>query len=347
MSTALRIRIARQHGVTLTELMIALVLGALVVLAATSMVVTSRGTYRTQDESTRLAETARLALELNNRLVRLAGYTNFGNPNANSAETPPAYYVADTVWPTTLDPYSLDGPNIVGANNSMPSGAVGLNGSDALTIRFFGSNDPANGLPDGNIFDCGGYPIPEPKVAAAAVNLEPAYRQARAYNVLFVDADPDGEPALKCKRLVFDSTGAPAGMDVPQTLVRGVESFQVLFGEYVQKAAPNDDLDLNDPLNIVYRTGIGGPNPVVKWENVRTVRIAMLLRSATGARTDPEPVSNTYQLFGANYPGAADAGTTFRLTTLSAAEPTSRRRVVETTIFSRNRMYHWNSVFVN
>ena len=342
----LRLSIARQRGVTLTELMVALVLGALVVLAATSMVVTSRGTYRTQDESTRLAETARFGLELGNRLVRIAGYTNFGNPNAGTSETPPAYYAIDAVWPSTLDSYSLDGPNVVGSNNSKPGGGTGLNGSDSLTIRFFGSNSPATGLADGNVLDCAGFAVPEPKVSASATNLEPAYRQARAYNVLFVDADTDGEPSLKCRRMTFDATGAPSVMDT-QTLLRGVESFQVLYGEYIPQASPNQDLDLFDPANIVYRTGIGGPSPVGQWENVRSVRIAMLLRSATGTRPDPEQASTTYALFGSNYPWTADTGSTFSLSTLTTADRTRVRRVVQTTVFIRNRMSDWKSVLIN
>ena len=47
---------SREAGVTLVELMIGLVLGAIVVLAATAMLVGSRATYRTQDETTRLAD---------------------------------------------------------------------------------------------------------------------------------------------------------------------------------------------------------------------------------------------------------------------------------------------------
>lgn len=349
MPTLLRSRSARQRGVTLTELMIALVLGALVVLAATSMVVTSRGTYRSQDESTRLAESARFGLELSNRLLRLAGYTNFGNPNSGSSETPPAYYAPDTlVWAVTPDSYSLDGPNVVGSNNSKPGGAVGLNGSDSLTIRYFGSNDPVTGLADANVLDCAGTAVPEPKLPAAT-DIEPAYRQARAYNVLFVDADPDGEPALKCRRQTFDAAGVPSGLPGDtQTLIRGVEDFQVLYGEYIPQLAPNEDLDLHPPQSIVYRTGIGGPNPVAKWENVRSVRIAMLLRSATGTRSDPEPTTTTYALFGALYPaGATDTGTTFSLATLGVPDRTRVRRIVETTVFIRNRMSDWKSVQVN
>ncbi len=198
----------RQDGVTLTELMIALVLVALVVLAATAMVVTSRGTYRTQDESTRISESARFALELTSRLVRLAGFTNWGV----SKSTPPGY-VADPTWLLAPDSYALNGPNIVGSNNSRPGGGAGYNGSDSLTIRFFGSNSETSPtLPDGNVLDCAGSAVPEPATAASVVTATSAdavNRSARAYNVLFVDPDVDGEPALKCQRQTFDVSGTP------------------------------------------------------------------------------------------------------------------------------------------
>jgi type IV pilus assembly protein PilW len=339
--------IERQRGVTLTELMIALVVGALVVLAATAMVVASRGTYRTQDETTRLAESSRFALELGNRMIRLAGYTNFGNPNYNDPESPPPNYVQDTLWAASPDAYSLDGPQIVGANNSKPGGGSGLNGSDSLTIRFFGSNS-TTGVADGNVLDCAGTAVPEPKANITTANRDQVNRQSRAYNVLFIDTDPDGEPALKCQRQTFTAAGVPSGLPGDtQTLIRGVEDFQVLYGEAIPQPAPNDDLDLSPPASIVYRTGIGGPNPVGNWANIRTVRIAMLLRSGTGALPSPELTTTTYNLFGTYPSTGSDTGTRFSLSSLSVSDRTRARRVVETTVFVRNRMRDWTSVNVN
>jgi type IV pilus assembly protein PilW len=333
----------RQKGVTLTELMIALVLGALVVLAATAMVVTSRGTYRTQDETTRLQESARFGLELTNRLGRLAGYTDFGDD-----PTTPANYVVDGTW--TNNSYAFNGPNVVGADNSKPTSGAAINGSDSLTIRYFGSSNPGatatSNTADGNILDCAGTPVPQPVTTAgggAGVDAATTNRIARAYNVLFVDLDTDGEPALKCQRQTYDpTTGAASGVaSDTQTLIRGVEAFQVLYGELIPQPSPNSDLDLNAPASIVYRTGIGGSNPVSNWQNVRSVRIAMLLRTAVGTLTTPEATSTTYQLFGPNYPSTS---ATFALTSVSAADRTRARRIVQTTVFIRNRMAGWDSL---
>ena len=338
-------RIARQQGVTLTELMIALVLGSLVVLAATAMVVTSRGTYRTQDESTRLAESARFGLELSNRLIRLAGYTNFGDDASPPAAYSDATFVA---WKTGLDAYSLDGPEIVGANNSTAGTGAVVNNSDSLTIRYFGTSvvntttTAAGGTPDGNVLDCAGTPVPQPLLPSAANDAATVYSRARAYNVLYVEADVDGEPALKCKRQTYDASGNPSGTDT-QTLIRGVEDFQVLYGEAIPQPPPLNDLDTNPPASLVYRTGIGGTNAVSKWENVVSVRVAMVLRSGTGARSDPD-ITGVYHLFGASYPASNDPGSDLTVSTMSLLERTRVRRIVQTTVFVRNRVGTWPSL---
>ena len=323
----------RQRGVTLTELMIALVLGALVVLAATSVVVTSRGTYRNQDEATRIAESSRFGLELVNRMVRLAGYTNYGDD-----QYIPAFYTPDASWDVS-DAYALNGPNLSGGNNSKPGGGSGYNGSDSITIRYYGASTGVPGSTpqpaDGNILDCAGIGVPSPTTDAIA------YTTSRAYNVLFVDLDVDNEPALKCRRQTYDAaTGTPMSMDT-QTLIHGVESFQVLYGEATYAAGGDPDKDV--PLSIAYHQGIGGGNPVINWDNVVTVRIAMLLRSGPGAQVDTTP--KTYDLFGATYPNAgSDSGTQFGTAALSVAERSRMRRVVETTVFVRNRISPWTQL---
>ena len=317
----------REAGFTLTELMIALVLGLLVVLAATSLVVTSRATYRSQDETTRVAENGRFALELVNRLVRLAGYTDFGESNA-----PPATYT----FVSGTNPY-LDGwPSIGGVDHDAGgSGNAVINGSDALVTYYYGSGPPG-GAADGNVLDCAGVAVPGPAATADA------YINARQRNILSVQPDVDGEPSLVCQRSIYDPITGLRTYD-QQVLIRGVESFQVLFGEAIYAVGPPPgDPDTDAPLNLVYRTGVNGVNPVANWQNVRSVRIALLLRSNIGAQ--PDATAQTYQLFGPSYPGSGDAGTQFSTASLSAAERTRVRRVVQTTVFVRNRVSIWPSL---
>jgi len=77
------------------------------------------------------------------------------------------------------------------------------------------------------------------------------------------------------------------------------------------------------------------------WDNVKFVRIGMLIRSAPGARPDLD--SANYQLFGSNYPAdnSVDPGATMDTKLLSNTERTRLRRVVTSTITIRNRINQW------
>lgn len=330
--------LSRHAGVTLVELLIALVLAALIVLASTAMVITSRTSYRTQDENTRLAESARFALDLSNRMVRLGGYTNFGDDPSI-----PAFYSPDPAWLVTMDVYAPNGPDLVGASNSKPGGGTGYNNSDSLVVRYFGANSPGD-KDFGAIVDCAGFPVPQP-TGAPASSLALVNRTNRAFSILYVDSDPDGEPALKCKRQTYDihvPPGAITGTEI-QTLIRGVEEFRVLYGEALY--LPTQDPDLVLAPAIAYRGGVGSANPVSHWNNVVSVKIAMLLRSAPGARADLD--TTDYDLFGTGYV-ATDSTTRFSTAALTpASERTRARRIVETTVFIRNRLSSWPSLNVD
>jgi type IV pilus assembly protein PilW len=76
---------ASQLGLTLVEMMIAMVLGLLILLAVSSIYIGSRQTFRMQDDNARLQETGRYALEVLGRSVRQAGFWNMPiNPVATA-----------------------------------------------------------------------------------------------------------------------------------------------------------------------------------------------------------------------------------------------------------------------
>src|SRR3546814_8507221 len=63
----------RARGVTLIELMIALVLGLLVVAAAIGIFLSNKQVFRTTDNLSRMQENARIGFELMARDLRMAG----------------------------------------------------------------------------------------------------------------------------------------------------------------------------------------------------------------------------------------------------------------------------------
>ncbi len=353
-------RYIRQQGFTLTELMIALVLGLLVVLAATVMLVSSRSTYRTQDEGTRIQENARFVLDLTSRIIRLAGNINYGDDtNAPPVYSPadPATYLYTAATPTTpfVSSAAYVRPFIYGINNR-PSAP---NNSDTLTVRYFGAGRcPTSQLPspqtltqaappDGRwrcptaatsppdppqpILDCQGLTVPE--------SMNNGVNDDRAVNTFYVarDASDNNEPALYCSNYLDGTNG--------QALIRGIESFQVLYGVevYAPGTSAKDVLAKSiDPIGIVYKRAdqmVGNNSWGSDWDCIRFVRMAMLIRSATGARTDLD--STTYELFGPNYPSGSDPGTSYPTASLPNSERTRLRRVVSTTVEIRNRIKPW------
>jgi len=83
----------RQLGLTLVELMVALVLGLVVIGAVVNLFLTNRQTYRTTENLARMQENLRFAFELMARDVREAGATACGSTTvANVLKgTPPSW----------------------------------------------------------------------------------------------------------------------------------------------------------------------------------------------------------------------------------------------------------------
>jgi type IV pilus assembly protein PilW len=69
----------RQRGLTLIELMIAMVLGLMIILGVVSFFITNNQTYRVNEALAKMQENARIALELLSREIRMAGATSCVN----------------------------------------------------------------------------------------------------------------------------------------------------------------------------------------------------------------------------------------------------------------------------
>lgn len=112
--------IHRQRGLTLVELMIALVLGLLVIAAATAVYLSNRRAYTVNSALSTIQSNARIAYELIARDIRQAGTTgcgNFGNTavdslltNGPAAAAPDWYADVDSTHPAVqgFDPGTSD-----------------------------------------------------------------------------------------------------------------------------------------------------------------------------------------------------------------------------------------------
>lgn len=259
------------RGLSLVELMVAVSIGLLLVLAMMSLYTSSRRTYNVTDEVARMQENARIAFTILDRQLRMAGFIR---SDSDGKFDPAAGKPLTATW-------KLEAQNdIVGDPKT----------SDRVTIRFFGSSTPsalanAKYTADGSVVNCVGRAI-----ATNEVNTE----------TYFVALGTNGEPGLRCRSTVHRDTGVEvynSDTAIEATgveLVSGVESMQLLYGD--------------DKLNngSIYRYLKSDDATLANLDNVRSVRLSLLMRTINDAANAYD--SATYRHFGSNYPGTGDSG---------------------------------------
>lgn len=327
-NTWLSCAVKKEAGLTLVELMVSITLGLLVVMVATALLLSSKSGYTTQDDATRLQETGRYALESITRAVRQTAYENWDREQA------PIVLAAGM----SANLAGLDARRL----NEEPSGiespvTPSINGSDVLAVRFFGTG---SGDGDGTILNCAGFSVAAPGQDAA--------EEGRGWSIFYV-AESNGEPELRCKY-----QGKNQGKNMGKSswksdaIVRGVESFQVLYGvDTDADSLPNRFLTateinaLDDALTLEGADAAAkkiDKNRKTNWKKVVVVKIALLVRGSQNIRTDA--LVAQHDLFGKDYGDAnssTDSGTRIKEDALPLAVRNRLRKVFTATIQLRNQ----------
>lgn len=245
------------RGLSLIELMVALVIGTLLIAGAVTVYMQSRNTYRTSDTTARLQEVARYAMDIIEPDVRLAGFWGLTNRSefvANAALSSAAPQAVDAAiggncgnnWGVNLAQF-LDGRDraVTGATGYSSTvsgtgydlncaGTNPVNWSDVLIVRRASSDPgpPTAGLLQiqtnrmrGEIFSSGIIP--------SGFNAAPASETrdliVHAYYVSEILPSPNGVRQFSLRRKTLVGNGAaPAVQD--QEVIPGVEDLQIQVG---------------------------------------------------------------------------------------------------------------------
>ena len=107
-----------QRGLTLVELMVALVMGMVLLAGVATVFVANKQSYRLQDSLARLQENGRFAIEFLERDIRMAGYTGCKNLvlKKNTISDPPGSNTCSTQGMTLDGGEPVDGFNNVGVS---------------------------------------------------------------------------------------------------------------------------------------------------------------------------------------------------------------------------------------
>ena len=287
-------RYRHQTGLTLIEIMIALLIGAFLLGGVINIFINSKQTYRMQEGLSRLQENGRFAMDFLTNDIRMAGYKGCGSsvvPNV----------IANPPLPTALanpNMFALYGNNNVAANwdaNACGASNACIAGTDAITYSLGNS---CGGSLTGNmattnaniqiaatntcnnlsgevliISDCSATDIFQATAVASGAGSETIAHSStgNTSNNLSKLYGPDAE-ILKFNSITyFIRTGAsgqpalwrldnslPTSATNPIELIEGIENMQILYGVDLEFANPCP----SPPL------GCGTPNYYVPANNV-------------------------------------------------------------------------------
>ena len=399
----------KQNGLTLIELMIAMLLGTLMILGATSMFTANKRVYKEVDYQGRLAENARFAMEIMIRDLRMTGFigcaiqqdvVNDLDVRIGTVQNPAALLSFMAFTNGAVQSNSIEGSESgaawqpSGSTDATVGGTAVFTGdtrvatfgdatavtmlaaSDGFTVRFLedtntnvcanmanaadnitaqaqagatiaggtflsggvyavtdceatnifqlGTNQPTSpfvldhtigGGSPGNVSGTFSkqYTVADTTNCSASPADIMVFR-ARRY---FVGQDQNGSPGLY--RQIFDANPNNANLfeEFAERLIDGVENMQILYGE---------DTSGNRVANVY-----ANATAVTNWEDVVSVKLALLFATVDEDFTAPLDTTNNYQLL-----NAAPFDPT------PVADDHRRRKIVEATVSLRNRQLSIN-----
>lgn len=296
---------ARQAGLTVVELMIAITLGMAVALVAVSLLVSASAAWVAQAEAANVDDAGRFALAVIERAARQASFVDWEHSGAGAdPAAAPAVH--------GLDAASLSS-SMPGMEDPRPPA---VNGSDVLALRFAGSG---RGNGDGSATTCAGF-----SVGAGQ----------EGWSIFYVGIGPAGVAELRCKYRGANNWSAEA-------VVGGVDSFQILYGidggGYLRAS---DIHALDQALAVEGGSAQERERDRMRkswWKRVASIKVALLVHGAR--RSQQRAGAPLYQLFGAAYgtsAGRADAGTSVARAGMAPVLQQRARRLFSATIMLRN-----------
>lgn len=259
--------LASQRGVSLIELMVALLIGLFLIFGAVTIYQQSRTTFRTTEAVARLQETARLAFDVLEADVRMASYWGLNNRadfivnrGIPTLSTPAPFTTAQAAninacgtgtnsnWLIHLDQYIGGTNNGFGLSSNCAAFQGAATNGDMLVVRRAADAQPATldvnriyiqtSRIQGTLFvpvSGGGCDLLPTNPACIPAAYAPPASQSRqlvvnAYYVSTRSTFRNDVPALRRKSLGNINAGTVSAAITDEEIAPGVEDMQVLFG---------------------------------------------------------------------------------------------------------------------
>ena len=302
-------RRARQVGLTLVELMVAMLLGLVVVGAVVSVLLSSRQSYSTNSTLGQLQDNARIAFELMARDIRQAGSSPCGNSTVNDV-------LSGTGWYKWANGAGLFGVDNASALAPLPNGPAPAANTPALVTRGVGQVS-ANSITAGAACNAGAPMTTAPTdvgigtddLVLTCDSTQAYIYQAGAFNAglpLTSGGTPGNGSALGCASFGNSAYVAPyqanawyigtAGAGAP------ANTLSLYRAHYVGNALVSDEIVRGvTAMQLSYLAGtatnfVPAATVGTAWNTVTAVRLALTLQTRTNPNnnTNPEPLVRTF-----------------------------------------------------
>lgn len=266
-------------GRSLVEVMISLAIGLVIVVALSAMFMANRQTYRASDDKSRLDDEGRLALNMMAFHVRMAGYGSLlstaesflqqnveGGTQTSNVPLPALY--TNNSNENGVSPNAIRGCAGGFSNSAADVGALACNAgttSDAFLVRYVVDANTANVTSAGVPTDCLGAALALNPATPAIGRKAPSGAYYLVENRFFVQMN-NGVPELYC----HGNGGTLAGQNFSnpaQPIAENVEQMKITYGVSSKNSQTVDS----------FLTA----NQVLDWAGVISVRICLLVRSAS------------------------------------------------------------------
>ncbi|QQZ30108.1 prepilin-type N-terminal cleavage/methylation domain-containing protein [Thiothrix subterranea] len=270
----------RQRGLSLIELMIAMVVSLVLVAGVSTVYMSSKRAYQARDQLSLMDETARIALNALTKHLEHAGYAT------SSKRSMDDYFIKpdDVANSKLVSGLCADGKS----NISSPSSLRDTANNDTDSVTAYGDTTGVVFIADDDLFlDCAntggntnkkddnnrweGCRVTTEEPAGPAASTAGAL----AYNNFFVAPDGTGIPNLNC---------ASSRLTARTPVAQGVENIQFLYGV---------DTDADGGVN-KYLNADGVGTNAGEWQRVISIKVGILVRSLE--KVLPAEEEHSYQV---------------------------------------------------